>query len=62
MKKVLLVAAVIAFCSMFQNSASAEPTGGTAAKTKTITIEPEQCVTRCFFIMGVPVYCYEMCF
>lgn len=29
---------------------------------RTIDIEPEQCVTRCFYIAGVPAFCYEICF
>ena len=32
------------------------------AATKTITIEPEQCVTRCYYVFGVPVLCYEVCY
>ncbi len=27
-----------------------------------IDIEPEECQTRCFFFMGVPIYCYEICY
>jgi hypothetical protein len=29
---------------------------------KPIVIEPEECQTRCYFILGVPIYCYEICF
>jgi hypothetical protein len=34
----------------------------TSAAPRVIDIEPEQCQTRCFYIWGVPVYCYEICF
>jgi hypothetical protein len=34
----------------------------TQTATTTIDIEPEECVVRCFFIRGVPVFCYEVCF
>lgn len=27
-----------------------------------IIIEPEECITRCYFIGGVPIICYEVCF
>ena len=33
-----------------------------SAAPRVIDIEPEQCQVRCFYIMGVPVYCYEICF
>jgi hypothetical protein len=37
--------------------------GGVGALGETtITIEPEQCVTRCFYFRGVRLFCYEMCF
>ena len=29
---------------------------------KPIVIEPEECQTRCYYVMGVPIYCYEICF
>ncbi len=29
---------------------------------KPIVIEPEECQIRCYYIMGVPIYCYEICF
>jgi hypothetical protein len=27
-----------------------------------IVIEPEQCVTRCYYFRGIRLFCYEMCF
>lgn len=33
-----------------------------AAATTTIDIEPDQCVTRCFFFRGVRLFCYDFCF
>jgi hypothetical protein len=33
-----------------------------AAPRVVIDIEPEQCQTRCYYIMGVPIFCYESCF
>jgi hypothetical protein len=33
-----------------------------SAAPRTIDIEPEQCQTRCYYIMGVPIICYEMCY
>lgn len=29
---------------------------------KKIDIEPEQCVTKCYYIMGVLITCYTSCF
>jgi hypothetical protein len=43
-------------------SGQASPATPKITPTKTIDIEPEQCVKRCFFIRGVPVYCYTVCF
>jgi hypothetical protein len=33
-----------------------------SAAPRQIDIEPEQCTTRCYYIMGVPILCYEMCY
>jgi hypothetical protein len=33
-----------------------------SAAPKVIDIEPEECQTRCYYIMGVPIICYEICF
>jgi hypothetical protein len=33
-----------------------------SAAPRVIDIEPEQCQTRCYYFMGVPIYCYEICF
>jgi hypothetical protein len=35
---------------------------GVSAAPRVIDIEPEECQTRCFYIMGVPFFCYEVCF
>jgi len=29
---------------------------------RTITYEPEECATRCFFYMGVRLFCYVSCY
>ena len=33
-----------------------------SAAPKVIDIEPEECQTRCYWMLGIPVYCYEICF
>ena len=33
-----------------------------AAAPSVIDIEPEECQIRCLYIMGVPIWCYEICF
>jgi hypothetical protein len=33
-----------------------------SAAPNVIDIEPEECQTRCYYIMGVPIICYEICF
>ena len=33
-----------------------------SAAPRVIDIEPEECQVRCFYIMGVPFFCYEMCY
>jgi hypothetical protein len=33
-----------------------------AAAPVVIDIEPEQCQVRCLYIMGVRLWCYEICF
>jgi hypothetical protein len=33
-----------------------------SAAPRVIDIEPEQCQVRCYYILGVPIYCYEICF
>jgi hypothetical protein len=33
-----------------------------SAAPRVIDIEPEECQVRCFYIMGVPIWCYEICF
>jgi hypothetical protein len=33
-----------------------------SAAPKKIDIEPEECTTRCYYIMGVPIMCYEICY
>ena len=33
-----------------------------SAAPRVIDIEPEQCQTRCYYILGVPIYCYEICY
>jgi hypothetical protein len=35
---------------------------GASAAPRVIDIEPEECQVRCFYIMGVPFFCYEVCF
>ena len=61
MKKITAAMALV-LCSLTQSSAFAEAPAQTTAGAVVIDIEPEQCVTRCFYIRGIPVYCYEMCF
>jgi hypothetical protein len=33
-----------------------------SAASRVIVIEPEECQVRCLYIMGVPVWCYEICY
>jgi hypothetical protein len=33
-----------------------------AVSAAPIVFEPEDCITRCFFIAGYPVFCYDICF
>jgi hypothetical protein len=33
-----------------------------SAAPRVIDIEPEECQTRCYYLMGIPIYCYEVCF
>jgi hypothetical protein len=33
-----------------------------SAASRVIDIEPEQCQVRCYYILGVPIYCYEICY
>ena len=33
-----------------------------SAAPRVIDIEPEECQTRCYYLMGIPIYCYEICF
>jgi hypothetical protein len=33
-----------------------------SAAPNVIDMEPEECRTVCYYIMGVPIYCYEICF
>jgi hypothetical protein len=55
MKRVLATIA-LALVSTWVVLASAVP--------KTVTIEPDdlQCVTRCYYILDVPIICYDSCY
>jgi hypothetical protein len=33
-----------------------------SAAPPVIDIEPEECQVRCFYIRGVPIFCYEICY
>jgi hypothetical protein len=33
-----------------------------SAAPRVIDIEPEECQVRCLYIMGVPIWCYEICY
>jgi hypothetical protein len=33
-----------------------------SAASWVIDIEPEECQVRCYYILGVPIYCYEICY
>lgn len=58
-----IAAMALVLCSLTQSSAFAEDQSPkTTAGPVVIDIEPEECVTRCFFIRGVPLFCYEVCF
>jgi hypothetical protein len=57
------IAALLLVATLQGVSAQTERgSSSTQTSVTTIDIEPEQCVTRCFFIRGVPVYCYTLCY
>ena len=33
-----------------------------SAAPRQIDIEPEECTVRCYYILGVPIMCYEICY
>lgn len=65
MKQFFLVALTGVALFISPSLVGAEPRNpniGAGPTPKEITIEPEQCTTRCYFVMGVPIYCYDICY
>lgn len=65
MKQLMFVLVLLAALQGVSGQSEIGSSAGTQKSTvaaKTIDIEPEQCVTRCYYLYGVPIYCYTMCF
>lgn len=62
MKRFLLGLFLLSCLTMISAQPQQKTTLSPELNAKTIDIEPEQCVKRCYFIRGVPIFCYEVCF